>query len=73
MRVIQIAPLRMVDHHRRKYLIILHLHGRMPDILRILRFPVDFTHQTSLLLLCCWLFGNRVYDLWFMVFGFSSI
>ena len=57
-------------HHRRKYLIILHLHGRMPDILRILRFPVDSTHQTSLLLLCCWLFGNRVYDLWFMVYGF---
>lgn len=44
MGIVQVDPLPMVHHHRWKYFIILHLHGRMPDIFFIFRFPINCRH-----------------------------
>ena len=44
MGVVQVYPLAVVYHHRWKYFVILHLHGRMPDVFLVFRFPVNICH-----------------------------
>ena len=44
MGVIKVYPFAVVCHHRRKYFVILHLHGRMPDVFFIFLFPVNVCH-----------------------------
>ena len=44
MGVIKVYPFAVVYHYRRKYFVILHLHGRMPDVFFIFLFPVNVCH-----------------------------
>ena len=55
MGVIKVYPFAVVCHHRRKYFVILHLHGRMPDVFFIFLFPVNVCHLFTPLLMYCYL------------------
>ena len=49
-RIVQVQAPGVVNHHRREYLRIFHLLGRMPDIFGVFRLPVCLCHLFNLLI-----------------------